>query len=138
LTHFLKKGAILEFEPVIKQNTQLLCKHFSAAVNTNEPLELHAAFHCYTIDTLSQHAFGRDLGFHYLDEPYLTNTWKTRINSMFEFCRVIRHFNFVGRIANTIPRAVSLAVPRYAHVYSMEKVCYRYLPSRVMDVQIRY
>jgi hypothetical protein len=122
LTHFLKKGAILELEPTIQQNTQLLCKHFSAAVKTNQSLELHTAFHCYSSDTLSQHAFGHALGFHYLDDTNLAITWKTRINSMFEFCRLIRHFNFVGRIANAIPRVVSLAVPQYAHVHSMEKV----------------
>lgn len=122
LGHFLKKGAVNDLEPVIQANTQALCKHFSAAVKSKSTLELYTAFHCFTSDTLSQHAFGRDIGFHYLEEPELMNTWKTRVNTMFEFCRIIRHFNFVGDIAHTFPRPVLLAVPQFGPVHAMEQV----------------
>lgn len=122
LGHFLKKGAVQDLEPVIQANTQALCKHFSAAVKNKGILELYAAFHCFTSDTLSQHAFGRDIGFHHLDEPELSNTWKTQVNTMFEFCRPIRHFNFMGDIAHLIPRPLALVLPPYAHVYAMEQV----------------
>ncbi|KAJ5628200.1 hypothetical protein N7490_010428 [Penicillium lividum] len=121
LTHFLKKGAVLELEPVIKANTDSLCKHFSAAVKDKNVLELHTAFHCFSSDVLSQHAFGDDLGFRSLDEPQLKDTWKKKVNSMFEFCRPVRHFNFMGEIAHLVPRLVSTALPQYAHVYAMEQ-----------------
>ncbi|KAJ5568242.1 hypothetical protein N7450_010728 [Penicillium hetheringtonii] len=121
LGHFLKKGAVDDFEPVIQANTQALCKHFSKAMKSKATLELYTAFHCFTSDTLSQHAFGRDIGFHSLDGPDLPNTWKTQVNTMFEFCRLIRHFNFLGDIAHLVPNQVSLAVPQYAHVYAMEQ-----------------
>ncbi|KAJ6030655.1 uncharacterized protein N7446_000282 [Penicillium canescens] len=121
LGHFLEKGAILELEPVVKANTLSLCKHFAAAVKSNEALELYTAFHCYTSDTLSQHAFGHDLGFHYLDEPQLANNWKTKVNSMFQLSRLFRHFNFEGDIAHLIPRPLALAVPQYALFYSVEQ-----------------
>lgn len=125
LAQFFKRRAIHEFEPVIKANTELLCRYFSQAINGNQTLELHTAFLCYSSDTLSQYAFGRDLSLRYLHESQLSNAWKTRANSMFEFARLIRHFNFVGAIARTIPRLVSFAIPQYAPVYSMEKVFWR-------------
>jgi hypothetical protein len=134
LGHFLEKGAILELEPVVKANTLSLCKHFVAAVKSNQALKLYTAFHCYTSDTLSQHAFGHDLGFHYLDEPHLANNWKTRVNSTFQFSRLFRHFNFEGDIAHLIPRPVSLAVPQYAPVYSMEQVRHRRPRLIFMDI----
>ncbi|KAJ5091017.1 hypothetical protein N7532_009701 [Penicillium argentinense] len=121
LARFLKKSAILEFEPVIKANIQSLCKHFSTAANSHEPLELYSAFHCYSSDTLSQHAFGHDLGFHYLDEMKYSEKCKTWVNSKFTLCRLIRHLSFVGDIAHKIPRPASFAVEQYAHAYSMEK-----------------
>lgn len=127
LGHFLKKGAVKDLEPVIQANTQALCKHFSTAVESKGALELYTAFHCFTSDTLSQHAFGRDIGFRYLDEPELPSTWKTQVNTMFEFCRLIRHFNFLGDIAHLIPRPLSLIVPPYAQVYSMEQVMHKAL-----------
>jgi hypothetical protein len=123
LGQFFKKNAVLEFEPVIRENTQKLCKHFSAAVNASTVLELNCAFHCFTSDTLSQHAFGKTLAFNYLDRPQLSESWKKKVNTMFEFCRVVRHFNFVADIAHLIPKVVSLLVRGYDDVYSMEQVC---------------
>jgi len=126
LAYFLDKGAVLALEPVIKANIQSLCKHFSAAVKSKIALEMYTAFYCYSSDTLSQHAFGHDLGFHYLDELQLANTWKARMNSMFEFCQLIRHFNFAGDIAQAhlIPRPIALAVPQYTPIRLMAQVCH--------------
>ncbi|KAJ5151304.1 uncharacterized protein N7482_010556 [Penicillium canariense] len=121
LGHFLKKGAVLELEPVIKENTQKLCEHFSAAVRGKMVLELNAAFHCFTSDTLSQHAFGQNLSFGYLDQRTLSDSWKTKVNTMFEFCRLVRHFHFLGDIAHLIPNVVSLAVTGFNDVYAMEQ-----------------
>jgi hypothetical protein len=126
LGHFLKKSAVQDLEPVIQENTQALCKHFSAAAKKKSILELYAVFHCFTSDTLSQHAFGRDIGFHHLDELELSDTWKTQVNTMFEFCRPIRHFNFMGDIAHLIPRQLATVLPPYAHVYAMEQVRQNY------------
>jgi hypothetical protein len=134
LGHFLEKGAIHDLEPVVKANTQSLCKHFATAVKSNETLELYTAFRCYTSDTLSQHAFGHNLGFHYLDEPQLANNRKTKVNSMFQFNRLFRHFKFEGDLAHLIPRSVSLAIPKYAPVYSMEQVCHRSPRLIFMDI----
>lgn len=122
LGHFLKKGAVSDLEPVIQANTQALCKHFSAAVKSKGTVELYTAYHCFTSDTLSQHAFGQDIGFRYLEQQHLSNTWKTQVNAMFEFCRMIRHYNFLGDIAHLVPKPVSMIVSQYSHVHSMEQV----------------
>ncbi|KAJ5755047.1 hypothetical protein N7533_004590 [Penicillium manginii] len=134
LGHFLKKSAVQDLEPVIQENTQALCKHFSAAAKKKSILELYAVFHCFTSDTLSQHAFGRDIGFHHLDELELSDTWKTQVNTMFEFCRPIRHFNFMGDIAHLIPRQLATVLPPYAHVYAMEQS----VRSRIQTLVDRY
>ncbi|KAF9886516.1 hypothetical protein FE257_011423 [Aspergillus nanangensis] len=121
LGQFFKKNAIATFEPVIQANTNALCRHFTNGAQTSLPLELHTAFECFSSDTISQYAFGHQDGFHYLDEPALPSTWKNRITSMFELCRVARHFPMLGPLGRIFP-AISMRVcPKYKHVYEFEK-----------------
>ncbi|THC93438.1 hypothetical protein EYZ11_007097 [Aspergillus tanneri] len=121
LGQFFKKGAILQFEPAIRANVQSLCRHFSALSSSNQPLELHAAFQCFVCDTLSQYCFGRQEGSHYLHQPTLPATWKARINSMFNFCRLNRQIPILSSFARIFPGPVAWLVPSYGHVLEFEQ-----------------
>ncbi|KAE8350007.1 benzoate 4-monooxygenase cytochrome P450 [Aspergillus coremiiformis] len=121
LSHFFKKNAVWKLEPVIASKMKSLCRHFSTGAGTQQPLELHAAFNCFTCDTLSEHAFGSQNGFHYLDEPNLSATWKTRINWLFQFCRTARHFPFLGLLGKVSPMTVIFFCPPYKYVYEFEQ-----------------
>lgn len=122
IAQFFKKNAVAATEPLIRENTEALCKHFSSACETRQPLELHAGFYSFTSDMLSQYAFGSELGFRYLDEPQFPEIWKQNITSMFEFCRIIRHFPIISHGAHFFPLMASWMVPRFGHVYRMEQV----------------
>ncbi|OJJ96495.1 hypothetical protein ASPACDRAFT_54396 [Aspergillus aculeatus ATCC 16872] len=121
LGQFFKKNAILRLEPAIRANIALLEKHFAALVDTPGCLELHTAFQCFTSDTLSQYCFGRQQGFHYLEQPELSNTWKLRINWMFEFCRVNRHLPFLVVLARRWPAMAERFCPPFAYIMGMEQ-----------------
>ncbi|KAJ5682378.1 hypothetical protein N7462_005543 [Penicillium macrosclerotiorum] len=120
LSHFFKKNVVTELESMIHESLRLLCRHFSTAAETNQPLELHAAFYSFTCDNLSQYAFGRENGFHYLEENQITDTWKTRMTSLFEFCRINRHIPPLSYMARLAPSIVSWFVPRFRYVDQME------------------
>ncbi|GIC87843.1 cytochrome P450 [Aspergillus udagawae] len=121
LGQFFKKNAVFQFEPAIRANVRSLCRHFSALASSNDSLELHAAFQCFTCDTLSQYCFGTQVGSHYLDQPALVATWKTRINNLFEFCRLNRQIPILSYIARIFPGLVTYFVPSYGHVHEFEK-----------------
>jgi hypothetical protein len=116
------KKAILDLEPVIQANIQLLCRHFATAAERKNPLELHTAFLCFASDTLSQHAFGEQNGFRYLDHLELTNTWKRRVNSVFELLMVARHFPFLCKLSHLLPLPSGLISPPFYHVDKLEVV----------------
>ncbi|KAJ6030653.1 uncharacterized protein N7446_000284 [Penicillium canescens] len=121
LGQFFKRSAVLELEPVISAKIGSLCKHFSAAVTNNRPLELHAAFHCFTSDLLSQHAFGRGMGSHYLEESQLSDTWKLGVTAMFDLTRLTRHFPVSSYLAHAFPVPTSWVVPPFRFVYELEQ-----------------
>ena len=121
LSQFFKRQAVLDFEPVIRSNVELLCKHFSNAMKYNQAIELHAALYSFTSDNLSQYCFGLREGFHYLEEAKAPDTWKLRITAMFEFCRIIRHFPIISHAAHLFPTMASILVPKFGHVYGMEQ-----------------
>ncbi|PYH76233.1 cytochrome P450, partial [Aspergillus uvarum CBS 121591] len=113
LGQFFKKNAIRRLEPAIRANIALLEQHFASLVDTQGCLELHTAFQCFTSDTLSQYCFGRQQGFHYLEQPELSTTWKLRINWMFEFCRVNRHLPFLVVLARRWPAMAQRFCPPF-------------------------
>ncbi|KAJ5109664.1 hypothetical protein N7532_002309 [Penicillium argentinense] len=121
LGHFFKKKAVLEMEPLIQANVHALCRHFSNGLQNQKPLELHTAYECFASDTLSQYAFGQQHGFHYLDQPTLSITWKSRITSMFSLCRLVRYFPALSAIARLSKPIATLASPSYKHVHEFEQ-----------------
>ncbi|KAE8153060.1 cytochrome P450 [Aspergillus avenaceus] len=121
LAQFFKKGAVSAVEPLIKDNLRLLSSHFSTAAGTLGVLELHASFMCFAADTLSQYAFGRDCGLHYLNEPYLTPEWKTWINNCFLNINLNRHIPQAGHIGHSIPRIPGWVCPSFGSVLDMER-----------------
>ncbi|RAL13759.1 cytochrome P450 [Aspergillus homomorphus CBS 101889] len=121
LGQFLKKNAIQQIEPAIHANIELLGRHFSSLVGSTKSLELHTAFECFTADTLSQYCFGKQEGFHYLEQPELSTTWKLRINWMFEFCRMNRQFPFLVFFARVLPWLATKVCPPYGYILGLEQ-----------------
>lgn len=122
LGQFFSKRAILDLEPVMQANIQLLCRHFATAAECGNSLELHAAFLCFASDTLSQHAFGELNGFHYLHEPELSNTFKRRVNSIFELVIQARHSPLLCKLAHLLPLPTGLIMEPFYHVDKLESV----------------
>ncbi|KAJ5286982.1 hypothetical protein N7478_002668 [Penicillium angulare] len=120
LGQFFKRQAIVEFEPAIRATLESLCKHFSTAVESQEALELHAAFYSFTSDNLSRYAFGTRDAFKYLEEPKIPDTWKDSLTAMFGFCRLIRHFPIISHVGHMFPRPVSWAVPSFGWLRRLE------------------
>ncbi|PYH49237.1 cytochrome P450 [Aspergillus saccharolyticus JOP 1030-1] len=121
LGQFFKKHAILQIEPALRTNIELLLRHFAAVVGSADCLELHTAFQCFTADTLSQYCFGRQQGFHYLEDAELAPTWKLRINWMFEFCRMNRHLPFLVSLARRWPAMAEKLCPPFGYIMGMEQ-----------------
>lgn len=130
LAQFFKKKEISQMQSLIWANFQRLSDHFSSSSKQNQPVELHAAFECFTCDTISQYAFGTEDGFHYLEEATISSVWKTRITSMFELCRLVRHFSYLGNMARWFPSISMMVCPKYQHAYEFERV------SRVSTITI--
>ncbi|KAL3476651.1 cytochrome P450 [Aspergillus californicus] len=121
LGHFFKKGAIARVESVSQANTESLCRHFTKVSRDKTTLEVHGAFESFACDVLSQYTFGQHDGFHYLDEPTVSDVWKKQITSLFEFCRLVRYFPFLGRLARTVPAIAMRVCPTYQYVYNFER-----------------
>ena len=124
LGQFFKINAIPEIEPIIGTSITSLSKHLSAAKTTKQPVELHAAFYCFTSDVISEYSFGSKYGFHYLERAKISDEWKLRLTSMFGFCRHIRHSPILPYLGHAFPGIISYVVPPYRYVYEMEEVCH--------------
>ncbi|KAE8381628.1 benzoate 4-monooxygenase cytochrome P450 [Aspergillus bertholletiae] len=131
LGQFFKKNAVLQFEPTIRANVQLLCRHFATLAGSDQSLELHTAFQCFASDTMSQYAFGITEGLHYLDEPVLSDVWKTRITNLFGFCRLNRHIPILSYIAKMFPAITTLIVPPYGHFHQFVQDVRRLVRSAI-------
>ncbi|KAE8340490.1 hypothetical protein BDV24DRAFT_151855 [Aspergillus arachidicola] len=121
LGQLLKKKAVLQLEPVIRANIKKLERHFSASVSSDKPLELHTAFQCFASDTTSQYCFGEREGFHYLDQPDLSATWKTQITWLFELSRLNRHVPILSSIGRLVPCMACNVIPPYRNIYQLEQ-----------------
>ncbi|GFF80783.1 cytochrome P450 [Aspergillus lentulus] len=100
LSRFFSKQSILEFEPTIHEKLELLLDHFYMAMRRKEVLDLHSAFLCFAADTVSTYFFGPSGCFGYLDNLYLTDDWKKKVNSIFEHLILVRHVPkllYIGR-----------------------------------------
>ncbi|GLA36171.1 hypothetical protein AnigIFM63309_002085 [Aspergillus niger] len=120
LGRFFTRQAILDLEPLIQANIQALCRHFRNAQREHNSLELHSTFLCFTGDTVSQHAFGKQSGFHALDQAELTADRKTKMNSVFELLPVTRHFPWLCGLAHVFPFIAGLICADFIGVYTQE------------------
>ncbi|KAK6824476.1 hypothetical protein RU639_005086 [Aspergillus parasiticus] len=121
LGQFLKEKAVLKLEPVIKANIKKLERHFSASVSSDKPLELHTAFQCFASDTMPQYCFGEREGFHYLDQPELSASWKTQITWLFELSQLNRHVPILSSIGRLFPWMACNVMPPYRNIYQLEQ-----------------
>lgn len=129
LGQFFKKYAIARLEPVIQANTESLCWHLTKALLNSAPLEAHALFESFACDTISQYAFGQQDGFHYLNSPIVSDTWKLQITSLFDFCQLNRHFSFLGPVARIFPAIATKVCPTYRYVRDFERVSRDIFPN---------
>ncbi|KAK2743929.1 hypothetical protein FQN57_004552 [Myotisia sp. PD_48] len=112
LSPFFSKQAVMRLEPTIQEKTLSLCNHFYKAIEDRTALELHACFVCFAVDMVSSYAFGESHCFGCLDEARLSDVWKTRVNTIFEWAVAIRHFPFLYWLARYFPIKV-FACHRY-------------------------
>ncbi|OJI85470.1 hypothetical protein ASPTUDRAFT_119373 [Aspergillus tubingensis CBS 134.48] len=103
LGQFFKRQAILDVEPLIQNNIRALCSHFRRAQRGNYSLELHTAFLCFTSDTISQYAFGKQNGFRTLDQAELSTASKTKMVCTFELVQITRHLPWLCKLAHVFP-----------------------------------
>lgn len=122
ISPFFTRKAIREFQPVLHDKIQSLCRHFSQSIDCNAPLELHAAFISFAGDAMSQYAFGEQYGFRFLDEPELTSTWKDGVNAMFGGARLVRQFPFLYPLKNLIPPVSRIVYPTFSRIEYVETV----------------
>lgn len=122
LNPFFSKSAILAYEPVIREKVGLLVDNLAKTIEKQELVELHAAFACFAVDTVSTYTFGAEHCFGYLDAPNLTDDWKAKVNSVFEMLLLVRHIPILVAFARTFPRFSAWLVPQYVHVNRAEAV----------------
>ncbi|KAJ5671881.1 cytochrome P450 [Penicillium longicatenatum] len=120
ISPFFTRKAVREFQPVLQEKLQSLCRHFSQSINCDATLELHAAFISFAGDAMSQYAFGEQRGFRFLDEPELTSTWKNGVNAMFASARLVRQFPFLYPLGHLIPFLSCLVYPSFRRAYYVE------------------
>ncbi|KAJ5650559.1 cytochrome P450 [Penicillium longicatenatum] len=120
ISPFFTRKAVREFQPVLQEKLQSLCRHFSQSINCDATLELHAAFISFAGDAMSQYAFGEQRGFRFLDEPELTSTWKNGVNAMFASARLVRQFPFLYPLGHLIPFLSCLVYPSFRRTYYVE------------------
>ncbi|KAJ5525455.1 cytochrome P450 [Penicillium frequentans] len=120
ISPFFTRKAVREFQPVLQDKLQSLCRHFSKSLNHDIPLELHTAFISFAGDAMSQYAFGEQRGFSFLDEPDLMPTWKNGVNAMFGGARLVRQFPFLYPLRNLIPPISRTVYPTFSRIEYLE------------------
>jgi hypothetical protein len=122
LGNFFRRQAILDQEPNIQSNVRALCRYFRNAQGRHDSLELHTAFLCFASDTISQYAFGKQHGFHSLDQEELPVATKTKMNATFELVQVTRHFPWLCKLAHVFPWPAGLLSADFVGAYRQEMV----------------
>jgi hypothetical protein len=122
ISPFFTRKAVREFQPVLQEKLQSLCRHFSQSIKCDATLELHAAFISFAGDAMSQYAFGEQRGFRFLDEPELTSTWKNGVNALFASARLVRQFPLLYPLGHLIPFLSCLVYPSFRRTYYVETV----------------
>ncbi|GAQ36803.1 cytochrome P450 [Aspergillus tubingensis] len=120
LAQFFRRQAILDVQPLIRDNIQALCRHFRKAQAGYHSLELYTTFFCFTSDTISQYAFGKQNGFHYLGEAELDVACKSKAHSIFELSQKTRHFPWLCKLVHFCPWPALLMNADFARVYAQE------------------
>jgi hypothetical protein len=130
LNRFFSKQSILEFEPTVHEKLELLLDHFYMAMRRKRVLDLHSAFLCFAADTVSTYFFGPSGCFGYLDNLYLTDDWKKKVNSIFEHLILVRHVPKMLYIGRNFPWLAGLLVPKFSYVNAAESVRRLYAPKQ--------
>ncbi|KAJ5993682.1 hypothetical protein N7451_009406 [Penicillium sp. IBT 35674x] len=122
ISPFFTRKAVREFQSVLQDKLQSLCRHFSKSIDHDIPLELHTAFISFAGDAMSQYAFGEQRGFKFLDGSELMPTWKNGVNAMFGGARLVRQFPFLYSLRNLIPPVTRIVYPTFSRTEYLENV----------------
>ncbi|KAI9930243.1 hypothetical protein ASPWEDRAFT_733106 [Aspergillus wentii DTO 134E9] len=118
---FFSKKAVANIEPLIQSKVNLLCSHFTRAMDTDEAIELHTAFACFAADVVSQYSFGASLCFGYLNQPRLSDQWKKIINGIFELLIIPRLIPSAYFLSHLVPRVACMINPVFEPIPQFEK-----------------
>ncbi|KAJ4390102.1 hypothetical protein N0V93_007575 [Gnomoniopsis smithogilvyi] len=86
---FFSRSNVAQLEGEIKEFVQLLCDKLLRE-SGRQPVELKAAYSCFTADVVSSYAFGQSIGF--LNQPLFTPNFKESTESALKTCHVFRWF----------------------------------------------
>lgn len=120
---FFSKKAINTINPLIQDKVNLLCRHFSKALETGEALELHACFTSLASDIVTSYLFGEAHATRFLDQPVITDEWKRVITGMFELMATLRHFPWLVTIGERAPFLVPWILPKATSLLFLKRVC---------------
>jgi hypothetical protein len=102
------KRAIVNFQPVIHQKLEILCKHLAKYKESGAVLNILDAWGAFTGDIITEYAFG--ISYDNLDLPGFRGSFHEAILAMGEFGHLAAMFPWIHSVSffnNRIPRTES-------------------------------
>jgi cytochrome P450 len=121
LSPFFSVKSIREFEPVILEKVDKLCRKLSAYVDDGRVLHLNRCWMALTTDIITEYSFAKS--YDQLDSPEFQETLHDALVAIYTTGHFALHFPFVFPILDALPDwLVSKMEPRLLPVLGLSKV----------------
>lgn len=100
LNPFFSKRNIGEFQSVIREKVELLCKNIAKCKSNGKEFRLNIAFSAFAGDVITQYALG--MCYDHLDSPGFTESFHEAFMAVSEFGHVALQFPWVHPVSSSV------------------------------------
>jgi hypothetical protein len=125
LNPFFSKKKIIEFQPVIREKVDKLCKKITEFHEKGCDFHWHKAMTAYAGDVISEYSFARS--YDHLDSPGFSETYYEPMHAACEAGALTLQFPWLWRLMNSLPDAIVLKLQPL--LYLLKKI------QRVIRIQ---
>jgi cytochrome P450 len=99
LSPLFSKRSILNFQPVILQKVEVLCKTFAAYKDNGQAFDINKAWSAFAGDVICEYAFG--FGYNHLESPDFKTSFHAAFMAMGEFGHVALQFPWINPVSSS-------------------------------------
>jgi hypothetical protein len=122
LNQFFSKRQVLLLWPLVVEKCEKLCQKIDEKyTDTGKILELSRAYSCFSIDVITEYAFGRC--YNDLDNPDLDSPMRVVIHGQTAKVHIVTHLPWLLKLMKALPRSILVYLnPSFVVVERYHKV----------------